>query len=490
MATEQNSPLDEAYRADGTGASKDVVGRCSTLSGDRPRVKRSWFSYKGFLGRQLVISSLVLLCVLIAWGGVSFYFAQRLAEIDQAISAVQTQPQFPDGARGLPRTVSPSSAPSVAARGPTNAHSESLSTQIRSLSEDRAGSRRYLTYSIWGGVVAVAVTLLLVLWRIQARFADCMDKLERKIRLIETEDESTALMDLESDSEVGAIFSALDEMATAVGARQVEQALTRHLIAEKKRVSDLVSMALGMADEVGNPLTAIEGAIDLLHKCWKENLLDSDGTRRDQGQASEYFALLRDQVTRIVWVLRQIKNLNVFSGSQRELSDINEILQSMMTLVKLDKRIHQGEIRLELDGGLPAVVLDRAQVALSFLYLIERAVDAAAQVGGRVTISSSSIDGVVDVTIYCSDMNPAACQPDDCVVPFRPGERAQQQRPDFELSSVRAAMHAHGGRLTVFCKPQTMCGIKVEFPVHPPENGVVVSEVVEELPAYRRVGGL
>lgn len=430
-----------------------------------PQVKRAWFSYKGFLGRQLVISALVLLCALIAWGGVSFYFVQRLAEIDQAIVTMQT------------------AAVSSSAPG------ESSSARIQSLSEERAGIQRYLTYSIWGGMAMVAAALILVLWRIQARFAGCMDKLERRIRLIETEEESAAFMDLESDSEVGAIFSALDEMVKAVGARQVEQALTRHLITEKKRVGDLVSMALGMADEVGNPLTAIEGAIDLLHRCWKENLLDPDGTRRDQGQASEYFAVLRDQVTRIVWVLRQIKNLNVFSGSQRELCDINEILQSMMTLVKLDKRIHQGEVRLELDGGLPAVVLDRAQVALSFLYLIERAVDAAAQVGGRVTVSSSSIDDAVDVTIYCSDMNPGACQPEGCAAPFCPGARARQQRPDFELSSVRAAMDAHGGELTVFCKPQSMCGIKVEFPVHPPKNEVVVSERVEELPACRRIGG-
>jgi len=124
------------------------------------------------------------------------------------------------------------------------------------------------------------------------------------------------------------------------------------------------------------------------------------------------------------------------------------------------------------------------------LYLIERAVDAATQISGRVTIASSSIDDSVEVTIFCSEMNPAACQADGCVVPFRPGERPQQ-RADFELSSVRAAMDVHGGKLTVFCKPQSKCGIKLEFPVHPPEHNVVAtSEVLEKPPAYRQAGGL
>jgi len=477
------------------------------------------------MGRPLLVYSLALLGILSAGAVLSYYFLQRLGEIDEAISAQETRVQLlhlaethllaagrddpsrfarlsrlnqalSSGAELLSpeeRRVVESARRNLAGGASEAEHinvlAAAITTQTQTLSQERADIRRYMIYSISGGAVLLAAALMLVTWRIQTRFTRCMDRLERKIQLIEAGDDGVALTGLESDDEVGAIFSALDEMAKAVGARQVEQALTRHLIAEKKRVSDLVNMALGMADEVGNPLTAIEGAIDLLHKCWKENLLDAGGTRRDQGQASEYFAVLRDQVTRIVWVLRQIKNLNIFSGSQRELSDINEIIQSMMTLVKLDKRIHNSEVALELDTGLPAVVLDRAQVALSFLYLIERAVDGALPAGGRVAIASACTEDVVTVTIRCSDMDPAACRPDECVLPFRPGARAET-RQDFELSSVRAAITAHGGKLTVFCEPQIMCGVILELPIHSPEDVGTGPEEVGEAPVYRQAGGM
>jgi signal transduction histidine kinase len=340
---------------------------------------------------------------------------------------------------------------------------ESIDAETRALFHKQQVIAGRLRYSVWLNAVALGAVLFLMLWRLEHGWRTCLRIVERNIRLIGSGKAPAPLSVCGSDNEAAYISAALEQMADALSTRQMEQAVASYLAAERKRLRALVNMALGMADEVGNPLTAIDGAIDLLRRCWQENPPKSERERVSREHVGRYFSILHEQTARIGLVLRQTGNFNLFSASQRELSGINEVIQAVVMLVLLDKRLNDVRIDTDLDASVPALVLDRPACALSFLSLIEKAVDAAMITGGGVWVSSGHDERAVTVRIQCLSVDADLCRSGACRLPFCPGE-GSTKRMKIEFSMVRSFIESHGGMFTVLCTPGETCGIRVDFP--------------------------
>jgi len=340
---------------------------------------------------------------------------------------------------------------------------EGVDAETRALFHKQQVIAGRLRYSVWLGAIALGAVLFLMLWRLEYGWRTCLRTVERNIRLIGSGKNPTPLSVGGSGNKAAYISAALEEMVDALSTRQMEQAVDSHLAAERKRLRALVNMALGIADEVGNPLTAIDGAIDLLRRCWQENPPKNERERVSREQVGKYFAILHEQTARIGLVLRQTGNFNLFSASQRELSGINEVIQAVVMLVLLDKRLNDVRIDTDLDASVPALVLDRPACALGFLYLVEKAVDAALITGGGVWVSSSHDERLVTVQIQCLFADADPCRSGACILPFCPGE-GRTKRMKIEFSMVRSFIESHGGMFTVLCTPGETCGIRVDFP--------------------------
>ena len=315
-------------------------------------------------------------------------------------------------------------------------------------------------------VVLFGSGLIYLFWRSQEGLYLNTKNLVGKIKSISAGEEPVQLKTHHRDPDIYAISKALDKMASTLKDRQLEFEIDTHLVAEKKRLGDLTNVSLGMADEVGNPLTAMGGAVELLEQCWQNKQENNDVPTycTDPDMVKNCFNVLKEQIERMTWLLRQVRSFNIFEKSHRELTDVNEVIHTSLMLLQLDKRNRNVVIEKTLDKNIPAVDLDRSSFSLGLLYLFGKAVGVAQKTNTTLQVKTNRSHNSVAITIQCPSVSKNVCESGQCNIPFCPSA-GLIGKPEFEFSSVQAMVDEHGGNFNVFCGVDRVCGIRLEMPV-------------------------
>ena len=154
--------------------------------------------------------------------------------------------------------------------------------------------------------------------------------------------------------------------------RELERTQNQLIFSEK--LASVGRLAAGVAHEIGNPLSAILGYLELL--------------KRHSGLGSEESDLLQRIEKELSRIHRIIRELLDYSRPAREEGEevlVNEVVSAAVDLVSTQKGFPAIETVLRLDHGLPAVRGSRHQLQQLLVNLILNAVDAMAR-GGRLTI--------------------------------------------------------------------------------------------------------
>ncbi|MFW5951630.1 MAG: sensor histidine kinase [Gemmatimonadota bacterium] len=146
--------------------------------------------------------------------------------------------------------------------------------------------------------------------------------------------------------------------------RQLTAARDELIRAEK--MASLGQMAAGVAHEVGNPLAAIMGNVDLLK-------------RRVSGRDEELVTATSEQVKRIDRIVRGLLDYARAREAKVRPIDVNEVVRSATELVAAQRRFNGVEVSLELADDVPAVDADRYQLEQVLVNLMLNAADAMAE---------------------------------------------------------------------------------------------------------------
>ena len=158
------------------------------------------------------------------------------------------------------------------------------------------------------------------------------------------------------------------------------------------RLAAVGQLAAGIAHEIGNPLAALQGLLELV---------ESDECTVDE--KNEYVARAQKEGARIQ---RTIRDLLDFAREEPRLdsaalasADLHEVLQNTIQLVSPQKKFDQIDIRLDLQDALPRVCGSADQLRQLVLNLFLNAADAM-QGRGRIDIATRlSPDGLIYLSI-------------------------------------------------------------------------------------------
>jgi signal transduction histidine kinase/DNA-binding response OmpR family regulator len=159
-----------------------------------------------------------------------------------------------------------------------------------------------------------------------------------------------------------------------------EQRLLEASLAQSEKLAALGTLAAGIAHEINNPLTVISANAQIL--C-AELLQD-----HPYYDSIELINRASDRASRIV------RSLLDFSRSERfefVLADLNVLLQEAISLVELQFRKANIQIGVELDPGLPSVLVSPDDLHVVWLNLLLNARDAIQEAGreeGRIGVSA------------------------------------------------------------------------------------------------------
>jgi len=208
-------------------------------------------------------------------------------------------------------------------------------------------------------------------------------------------------------------------------------------LAHTNRVSTLGEMAASLAHEIKQPIAA---AITSANSCieW----LAHEPPNLDRARAAA--ARIDKYGNRAAEIIDRIRSFYRKSPPQRELVDVNGIIQEMFTLLKGEATRHSVAMHTEPAAELPKIMADRVQLQQVFMNLMVNGIEAMKDSGGELMVKSQLQDGQLQFSV--SDTGPGlpAGGVDQIFSAFF---TTKPQGSGMGLAISRSIVESHGGRL-------------------------------------------
>ncbi len=212
-------------------------------------------------------------------------------------------------------------------------------------------------------------------------------------------------------------------------------------LAHATRLSELGEMTAGIAHEVNQPLTAISTYANACHRMLTNEQFDAT-------ELLNTLHLITDQAQRAGEVVRRLRAFTKKRSSQRQLLEINTIIDTTNRLVEADIRARNFNLRKKLTPALPRVFVDNIQIQQVVLNLIRNAMDAMESAPARenVVTIESNLDDDNCVRVSVSDQGTGLTE-DIAEKIFDSFFTTKATGTGLGLSISRSIITAHGGIL-------------------------------------------
>lgn len=209
-------------------------------------------------------------------------------------------------------------------------------------------------------------------------------------------------------------------------------------LAHTNRVSMMGELAASLAHEIKQPIAA---ALTDAKSCLRWLQRDTP----DIAEGCQAALRMINDTTRAAEVIDRVRSLYRRDTSDRELLDVNEIIQEMIILLHDKTDPNFISIRTEIDPGLPLITADRIQLQQVLMNLMLNGIEAMKDAKGELTVTSKSI-GDRQLLISVSDSG-VGLPSGEVERIFEAFFTTKAQGTGMGLSISRKIIESHGGRL-------------------------------------------
>jgi len=185
----------------------------------------------------------------------------------------------------------------------------------------------------------------------------------------------------------------LQQKVTALEAAKSELEQAQEAIIRSEKLASIGRMAAGIAHEVGNPLSAVVGLVELLH--------DDDGLAPED--RADALGRIESELMRIHRTIRELLDYSREERDPAASGSVSEVIDAVAKLVSHQPKFREVEISMDLPPGLPAVRVNPDQLTQVVLNLMINAADA---LDGRGKIHVSARRDQSEVWLNISDDGP------------------------------------------------------------------------------------
>jgi PAS domain S-box-containing protein len=208
-------------------------------------------------------------------------------------------------------------------------------------------------------------------------------------------------------------------------------------LAHINRVSTLGEMAASLAHEIKQPIAA---AITSASSCIQWLAHEPPNLDRARAAATR----IDKYGNRAAEIIDRIRSFYRKSPPQRELVDVNGIIQEMLTLLKGEANRYSVAMRTDLAAELPKIMADRVQLQQVFMNLMVNGIEAMKDSGGELTVMSQLQDGQLQFSVCDTGPGLPAGSVDQIFSAFF---TTKPQGSGMGLAISRSIVESHGGRL-------------------------------------------
>ena len=224
--------------------------------------------------------------------------------------------------------------------------------------------------------------------------------------------------------------------------RQRAEILARNTLSELTHVNRMATagqLSASIAHEIRQPLAGIlanaQAALRWLEQANVEEVREGlNGIVSDGHRASDIITNLR----------AMFKN----DGQEKTLVDINELVLSVLELVRVDLQKHEIELWTQLDDRIPEVVGNQVQLQQVILNLVMNAIESMSSLQTRVLRIKTELSQSKTVHVSIEDTG-MGIKPSDVARIFQPMFTTKARGMGMGLSICQSIIENHDGRIWV-----------------------------------------
>jgi two-component system NtrC family sensor kinase len=228
---------------------------------------------------------------------------------------------------------------------------------------------------------------------------------------------------------------------------------TQEQLLQSEKMAAVGQLISGVAHELNNPLTAILGYSQLLKS---EEHVTSRG--------ADYLEKLYKQAQRTHHIVQNLLSFARQHKPERTPVQLNQILDDTLILREYDMKLHSIQIHREFDSQLPLTGGDFNQLQQVFLNILNNAVDAIQEKGGKgeIWIRTEVVGNRLRVEF--TDNGTGVQYPHRVFDPFYT-TKAVGKGTGLGLSICYGIVKEHGGEIQVRNSPPRGATFSIELPI-------------------------
>lgn len=295
-----------------------------------------------------------------------------------------------------------------------------------------------------------------------------------------------------SHNELGAVASNLNEMldrladqraalqqkVEALAAAKAELETAQAAIIRSEKLASVGRLAAGVAHEVGNPLAAILGLVEVLQSALPEPTEAPAGDAPEDDVARDLLGRIEREVMRIHNIIRELLDYargdaDALAASEGEVV-VAEAVENVCKLVKPQPKYRRVALTREIEADLPRAAIHQDRLVQVLLNLLMNAADA---LGGEGNVVVTAVAVGSEVCVSVRDDGPGISE-EVLAHLFEPfyTTKAPGQGTGLGLAICERIVERAGGRIEVEAPEQG----GVAFHVWLPAVEVDLSEVDSE----------
>jgi signal transduction histidine kinase len=232
---------------------------------------------------------------------------------------------------------------------------------------------------------------------------------------------------------------------------------TQQRLSHAERMAAIGQVTASLAHEIGTPLNAIAGHLQLL--AWNNP---------DCGDTQRRLKIVNAQLASIVQTVKSLLERTHRRPIDPQPTDINRIVEELLLLVAPIFESHNIRVSQQLDDGVPAVLADRESLHQVFLNLVNNSLEAMPG-GGEMQFFTSYLASAKLIEVRLIDSGTGICDEAKSHL-FEPMWTTKQSGSGLGLAIAREIVLEHGGRIDCMLEVQKGAEFRVVLPVVEPKT--------------------
>lgn len=229
------------------------------------------------------------------------------------------------------------------------------------------------------------------------------------------------------------------------------------MVSHEQKLSEIGSLAAGVAHEIRNPLASVRLALDSAIRISQQDDMSVPDKVVDS------INLVDHEIDRCIEITERLLKLSMFAGESTQIVSVNNAITDTLSLISWEAMEKSIKINQHFDQCEPRIIANESDLRIIILNLTQNAIHAMPK-GGTLTVNTRCTSDSIEIRFFDTGIGIEAHELQKIFHPFFSKRADSVQGTGLGLSISKALVERYKGTIEVTSKPNEGCCFTLVFP--------------------------